>query len=279
MFLIADSGATKTDWALVSNRQLLARYQTQGLSPVHQSTDSLADILQKELFPQLSETECSGISHIYFYGAGCRGLAQQQMKTMLQNCFPVAQIEVESDLLGAARAVCGHEKGLVCILGTGSNSCLYDGETIVENIPPLGYILGDEGSGAVLGRMLLNRLFKDPTLSDLKEKFLSSYGLTYEDVIEHVYRRPLANRFLASLIPFIKENLSCKSLLELTTINFRNFLRNNILKYNTEVKSVYAVGGMTEAFHEQLSLACKEEGLQLKKTLKNPIEGLIVYHE
>lgn len=278
MILIADSGATKTDWALVENGHSTQMFQTKGLSPVHLSEEQLLNILRQELLPQLHAYQHISIKKVFFYGAGCRGAGAERMHKVLLACFADADVVVESDLLGAARAVCGHEEGLVCILGTGSNSALYDGEKIIKNIPPLGYILGDEGSGAVLGRMFLNLIFKDEAAEHLRARFLQSSGLTYDQIIDRVYRQSNAGRFLASLVPFVKDNLNEDCLLELTRTNFRNFLNNNLLRYNSLFNRVYAVGGMADAFQEQLKEVCEEVGFCLVKVDRKPIFGLVDFH-
>ena len=153
MILIADSGSTKTDWALQSASGSIERFHTQGINPFHQDRSVIAEILRQELLPQL---DLETISNVFFYGSGVRPEQEPVMISLLQEAFPYAkQIEAHSDLLGSARALCGHNYGIASILGTGANSCLYDGETIIQNTPALGYILGDEGSGGVMGKLFI----------------------------------------------------------------------------------------------------------------------------
>ncbi len=275
MMLIADSGATKTDWALIHADGTAQYLTTQGLSPVHASESQLSTVIAEELLPQLSATSPATIHRIHFYGAGCSGHYADDMHALLQRNFPGASIEVNSDLLGAAHALCGEDSGLVCILGTGSNSCLYDGQRIVCRIPPLGYILGDEGSGAVLGRMLLNRLLKDPSCVQLRDKLFQAYSLTYEDIIDRVYCQPQANRFLASLVPFVLENIGEPAILQLVLDNFRQFFRNNLCHYAATHQDIYAVGGVAHVFRSQLERVCEEFGMRLCRVLPRPIEGLV----
>ena len=202
MKLIADSGSTKTDWVLADGAGIKARLQTQGINPFHQKEDDIRAILHSMCEVQASMCE------IYFYGSGLRKELEPTMERLLHEAFPKAvSVEVHSDLLGAARAVCGRREGIACILGTGANSCLYDGQNIVGNTPPLGYVLGDEGSGAVLGRQLLNALYKGFLPASLLNDFQAFTGMTMGDVIARVYRQPMANRFLASLSPFISTHL------------------------------------------------------------------------
>lgn len=283
--LLADSGATKTDWCLLQlpnegtsqPNTPMSRYKTQGINPFHQSVDTIKDILREELLTQLRSAE--PIQQIHFYGAGCTKEMKGKVKQALKASFPHATIQVESDLLGAARAVCGSTQGLVGILGTGANSCLYDGRQILENIPPLGYILGDEGSGAALGKRLLNALFKNPDYNRLQQLFLAYDHCTYADVIERVYRQPLANRYLASLVAFVKEYQHEELLQKLVVENFESFITANLLQYNTSLRDLYVVGGMAAAFPEALETACEQHGFRLCNIMRSPIEGLIAYHK
>lgn len=295
MILIADSGGSKTDWALISlptdNSKCVLKVRTQGLNPFHQSKDVILKALEEELMPALYKAaEQSGtfskeydiaekVTQIAFYGAGCTRALSPIVGEALAIAFPSASIKVESDLLGAAHAVCGHEEGIACILGTGANSCLYDGEQIVANIPPLGYILGDEGSGAVLGKMLLNGIFKGDLPTEIRDLYLEWSGLTYSEIIDKVYRQPLANRFLASSSKFIKENLQYAELEGLVRYNFDTFFKKNILKYTmSSIRVISAVGGIASAFEEQLRASADSFGYQVGKVLSSPIDGLIEYY-
>lgn len=295
MILIADSGGSKTDWALISlptdTSKYVLKVRTQGINPFHQSKDVILKVLEQELKPALCKateqndsfllkkeiTEC--VSQIAFYGAGCTKNLSSVVSEALTVSFPSASIKVASDLLGAAHAVCGHEEGIACILGTGANSCLYDGEQIVANIPPLGYILGDEGSGAVLGKMLLNRIFKGDLPAEIRDLYLEWSGLTYPEIIDKVYRQPLANRFLAGCSKFIKENLQYTELEGLVRYNFDTFFKKNILKYSdSSTRTISAVGGVAAAFEEQLRASADSFGYQVGKVIASPIEGLIEYY-
>nr|WP_314499839.1 ATPase [uncultured Prevotella sp.] len=295
MILIADSGGSKTDWALISlptdNSKCVLKVRTQGLNPFHQSKDVILKALEEELMPALYKAaKQSGtfskeydiaekVTQIAFYGAGCTKALSPIVGEALAIAFPSASIKVESDLLGATHAVCGHEEGIACILGTGANSCLYDGEQIVANIPPLGYILGDEGSGAVLGKMLLNGIFKGDLPTEIRDLYLEWSGLTYSEIIDKVYRQPLANRFLASSSKFIKDNLQYAELEGLVRYNFDIFFKKNILKYTvSSIRVISAVGGIASAFEEQLRASADSFGYQVGKVLSSPIDGLIEYY-
>ena len=227
MTLIADSGSTKTHWALAGSGSVLA--QTQGINPVHQSREQMADILVKELLPHVPHP--SAINRIQFYGAGCTAANTAIVESLLTELFPAARVEVGTDLLGAARALFADRPGIACILGTGANSGLYNGRLMVANTPPLGYILGDEGSGANLGIRFLNALYKGRLPRHVAEDFERETQLTYADIIGRVYREPMANRFLASLTPFIHSQLYVPEVSRLVEEAFTDFFRRNLSPY------------------------------------------------
>ena len=278
MKLIADSGSTKTDWALVENGMVLGKFQTQGINPFHQDDATIITILQDELLPLLS-TFNSPVLTLYFYGSGLREEQKLRMNALFKKTFSSGTIFLESDLLGAARALCGREEGIACILGTGANSCLYDGEKIVQNTPPLGYVLGDEGSGAVLGRLFMNAIFKDPQFVEIRELYMKETGLTMPLIINKVYREPLANRFLASTSSFIHQHLDNVLLRKLVKDNFRMFFQRNIVQYQRKDLSIQAVGSIAWYYQQEFRETVMEEGYQMGQILKTPIEGLIKYHQ
>ena len=201
------------------------------------------------------------------------------MIALLQEAFPQArQVEAHSDLLGAARALCGHNYGIASILGTGANSCLYDGERIVQNTPALGYILGDEGSGGVLGKHFLHELYKGVLSEKIRSEFEQEYDLKMADVIQRVYREPMPNRFLASFAPFIHRHLSDPAMNRMVIDNFRDFFRYNIRPYDHPELPVSFVGSIAWHFRDQLAEAAEAEGFRLGTILKSPIEGLLRFH-
>ena len=275
MILIADSGSTKTDWALVSD-QSSAVVATQGISPVHQSDAQIRQILTDELLPQLSAAD---VDAVYFYGSGVRSDKEAPMASLLQGLFSAAgAVEAHSDLLGAARALCGHKEGVACILGTGANSCLYDGSQVVQNTSALGYILGDEGSGAVLGRALLNGLYKGVLSKEIKDIFENETGLTLNEVIERVYRQPLPNRFLASLAPFIHRHLDDSGIRLMVISCFCEFFSKNIKPYNRLDLPVGFVGSVAWYFSNELRKAAEMTGFSVGTILQSPISALMAYH-
>ena len=272
MILIADSGSTKTDWALISPSVL----SSQGLNPVHQSRETILQILRSELLPQLDGSE---IESVFFYGSGVRPEMEPVMVNLLREVFPQAEtIEAHSDLLGSARALCGHNYGIASILGTGANSCLYDGTSIVMNTPAMGYILGDEGSGASLGKRLLHDLYKGVLSEKVKASFEAETGLVMPEIINKVYRQPLPNRFLASLSTFIHTHLDIPEMRQLVIDTFVDFFRFNIAPYQRPDLPVSFVGSIAYFFESELREAAESQGFTLGTILRSPIEGLICFH-
>ena len=268
--LIADSGSTKTDWAFMGKR-----VQTQGINPFHQDEDTIRRILKEELLPQLT-SDIRHLTSILFYGSGVRPELEEKMRRLLGEAFPqTAHIEAHGDLLGAARALCDNEEGIACILGTGANSCLYDGERIVKNTPPMGYILGDEGSGAVLGARFLNALYKNRLSDEVKVDFEAYAKMSMAQVIERVYRQPMANRWLASLSTFIHQQIGNPQIEQLVIDNFRDFIQRNITPYQRKDLPITAVGSIAFYYKEQLEKAVKAEGYTLGKIVRSPLDALV----
>lgn len=272
--LIADSGSTKTEWDLDG-----LRIKTQGINPFHQDDDTIRAILCDELLPQLyshcSVSEFSSLK-VSFYGSGVRPELEEKVVRLLSEAFPEAkQIDAHSDLLGAAIALCGHSEGIACILGTGANSCLFDGQRIVKNTPPMGYVLGDEGSGAVLGIRFLNALYKDRLPHTILSDFEAYIGMSLAQVIDRVYRQPLANRWLASLSEFIYAHMDEPLIEALIVENFRDFLRYNVDPYGRRDLPVSALGSIAYYYQSQFLEALKSEGYTVGKILRGPLDGLV----
>ena len=277
MILIADSGSTKTDWCIVFNGTLIKRIGTKGINPFFQSEEEIQQELTASLLPQLPE---GTINSVYFYGAGCTPEKAPVLRRAIADSLPViGNIKANSDMLAAARGLCGHEAGIACILGTGSNSCFYNGEEIISNISPLGFILGDEGSGAVLGKLLVGDILKNQMTPGLKEKFLEQYNLTPAEIIDRVYRQPFPNRFLASFSPFLVEHLDEPAIRELVLNSFKKFLKRNVMQYDYQHARVHFIGSVAFYYKELLSEACKAMGIHLGTIIKSPMEGLIKFHE
>ena len=283
MTIIADSGSTKTDWCLCEEGRVVATIQTQGINPFHQTEETIRRILHDELCSTVFSEALIGRGRTegFFYGSGCTESKAPWLRSLLNDELSSHGVEFElyNDLLGAARSLFGYGQGIACILGTGANSCFYDGTGIVANTPPLGYILGDEGSGAVLGRSFLNGIFKGWLSADLRDDFLAWVGLDYAGVIDRVYRRPMANRFLASIVPFISKIVNEKSDVEMMVVeNFRSFFRLNISPYQRGDLSVSFIGGVANAFEPQLRKAAEIERYRIGAIEKSPMKGLINYY-
>lgn len=279
MVLIADSGSTKTHWCVVENGQPLRQIYTKGINPFFQTEEEISEEIATVLLPQLKADE---LDAVYFYGAGCGFSDKINMvhRAITRHLRVKGPVEVNTDMLAAARGLCGHTPGIACIMGTGSNSCYYDGKEIVSNVSPLGFILGDEGSGAVLGKLLVGDILKNQMPPELKEKFLGQFGLTPADIIDRVYRKPFPNRFLASLSPFLAQNLHEPCIRVLVLNSFKAFLRRNVMQYeNYRDTPVHFIGSVAFHYKEVLEEAARETGIRLGTVLQSPMEGLIQYHK
>lgn len=276
MILIADSGSTKTDWCAVENNEVVLEIQTKGMNPYFQSEEDIVNEVKEALLPLLP---AKPLTAIYFYGAGCAFDKIEVMRNALRKSLCVeGEIEVNSDMLGTARALCGDEAGIACILGTGSNSCYYDGKEIVENVSPLGFILGDEGSGAVLGKLMVGSLLKNQLTPGLKETFLEEYQLTPAEIIDRVYRKPFPNRFLASLSPFLAKHLDDDSVQTLIKEAFAAFFRRNVMQYKFERCKVHFCGSIAYYYRELLMSVAEELSINIGCIAQTPIDGLVSYH-
>jgi N-acetylglucosamine kinase-like BadF-type ATPase len=276
MILIADSGSTKTSWCLTDKTGLTEYYSTGGLNPFFRSTEDIADELRVKLLPKTK----AHIDNIFFYGAGIINPEKGEIvKNALLDLFPKAKTEVQSDLLAAARSTLGNEKGIACILGTGSNSCLYNGVEVVEHVPPLGFILGDEGSGAVLGRKLVGDFLKGAMPRNISEIFKNRFKIYYSEFLEGVYKKGKPNQFLAQFVPFISENISDEYCICLVENSFDEFVKRNIFRYsNFQEQTLCFVGSVAYYFQEQLKNVLNKNQLQLKTVLKEPLNGLLKFH-
>ncbi len=275
MIIIADSGSTKTEWAIVSQGVMLNRITTEGTNPFFQHDEEIASVVNKQLLPHLADVE---IERLYFYGSGCAFPEQiervRHILTPLFNC----PIEVGSDLLAAARALCGDQPGIACILGTGSNSCYYDGTQIVDHVSPLGYLLGDEGSGAVLGKLLVGDCLKGQLSPELKEKFFQRFQLTPPEILDRVYKQPFPNRFLASLSPFLLEHIEEPGIHHLVLESFKSFFHRNVNAYKRPELPVHFVGSIAYYYQSILARAAEQMHITLGKIHQSPMEGLVTFH-
>lgn len=277
MILIADSGSTKTDWALVEDGKAIKELRTKGMNPFQMSEEEIAEEVRTSLIEQLQTNE---VDEVHFYGAGCTMEKQPVVERALRRHLVINGVcEVASDMLGAARGICGHEPGIACILGTGSNSCSYDGKNLVKNVSPLGFILGDEGSGAVLGKLLLGDILKNQMPQHIIKRFFEKYNTTQAEIIDKVYRQPKPNTFLASFVPFLEENIEEPSIYALVLNSFRSFLQRNVKQYeNWDKLPIGFNGSIAHFYRKPLEEALKLEGMNLGRIVQAPMAALVEYH-
>jgi N-acetylglucosamine kinase-like BadF-type ATPase len=276
MILLADSGSTKTEWCLADKGRLIRRIHTAGINPYFQSCEEIRREVEVSLFPAIRN--CS-IDAVWFYGAGCTSKEKKRLISEALSPLAIATVEVQSDLTGAAHALCQQQPGIACILGTGSNSCLYDGVKIVANVSPLGYILGDEGSGAVLGKLLAGDCLKNQLPTHLIDKFMNQYKLKASDILERVYKQPFPNRYLAGLSPFLLENISEPSIYELVFQSFRSFFIRNVMQYEGFASQpVYFTGSVAFYYQEVLREAARSLSIHIRAIEQTPMPGLLAYH-
>ncbi len=279
MKLVVDSGSTKTDWGFFNTAYDLRSVKTQGINPCHQSVEAISTIIKSELLPNTSGIDLNTVNEVSYYGAGCATESIcVQMAGILKEFFPNAAITVDSDMLGAARALCGRSEGVACVLGTGSNSCLYNGKEIVDQVPSLGYILGDEGSSAAIGRRLIGDCLKRQLPEAVCNEFMERYQLTKEIIIENVYRQPLPNRFIAGFAPFVYEKRAVPEVHKLIIQCFSEFFTRNVISYHKPWMPVHFVGSLADNFADELKETAEALGMTIGKIETSPMRGLIDYH-
>lgn len=274
-FLIVDSGATKADWVVVRNGEIAIQTQSSGLSPIYQTESEIAKEVLRSIQPELNGIT---IDSVYFYGSGCIPEKTHIVENALRQSLGISHVEVYSDLIAASHALCGKERGIACILGTGSNSCEWDGERIVKQISPLGFILGDEGSGAALGKRLVSDALKNQLTAGLKEKLLEEYRLTPAEIIEKVYKQPFPSRFLASFAPFLWRNKDDESIRTILETSFSDFFVRNVMQYNFQANRVNFVGSIAYYFSDILKEVASNHGIFIGKIEKSPMNGLVEFY-
>ena len=274
--LIADSGSTKCEWCLLDNgkKKIIT---TQGISPYFLSAAQIVALLQKELLPKLKKIT---VDVVHFYGTGLSNSSNVKIvKAALKELFTHATINIEHDLLAAARALCGNSKGIACILGTGSNSCYFNGKKIMKNSPGLGFILGDEGSGAYLGKKVVQYYLYNTFDEDLKARFDKRFNVTKDQILDSVYKQPLANRYLASYAIFLAENRDHYMIENIIEDGLNDFFFNHLYKYTESwTQPINFVGSIAFGFKDVLKDLCNTYELELGVILKKPMDGLIKYH-
>lgn len=278
MILIADSGSTKTAWCLISGNQRVKDITTKGINPFYQTEEEIEAELKNTLCQEIGGE--NKINSVYFYGAGCAdSQINNKLAKTLQQVLKSDKAEVSSDMLGAARGIFKHQKGIACIMGTGSNSAYYDGNEIVKSIPAGGFIIGDEGSGAVLGKTLIADYIKNQMPENILAEFKKFYNGTYLDVVNHVYKQPFPNRWLANFTKFMYEKREDDYIHNMIVNSFTLFFNRNIKQFdswkNTEVGFV---GSIAYYFEKELKEAAQKCEISVSEIYQNPIEGLIEYH-
>ena len=274
--LIVDSGATKTEWRVVGQDTAESIFSS-GISPYHMNQAQIEASLLHELPKTLLNT---AFDSIYYYGTGCYTAANASIvKRALQQVFTAEMISVTHDLMGAAIALCGNEKGIACILGTGSNSCYYDGKKIVKNSPGLGYVLGDEGSGAYLGKKVIQHFLYETFDAGLMEAFNEMYKTDKAEILQKVYKEPFANRYLASFTKFLSANREHFMIENIIEDGLRDFFNQHILRYPQHDKTpIHFVGSIAFFFKDKIADLCTDFGVTLGTIIKQPMDGLSEFH-
>lgn len=276
MILVADGGSTTVDWCLIGDGEVKKRITTKGANPFFRTTEDISKELSEKLVPEMNGVK---IKAVHFYGAGCAfPEVNNIVKAAILENFDVddADVEVDSDMLGAAVGLYGDKPGIACILGTGANSCFYDGKKMVKNVSPLGFILGDEGSGAVLGRLFIGACLKYQFGEKMREEFLEYMGVDVPEIINRVYKQELPNRYLATAAPFISVNINHEGVRKLVFDAFTDFFKKNIMQYDNYLDyKVSFIGSVAYYFEEVLREAADALSIQIGSIVKSPMDGMI----
>jgi len=277
MILIADSGGSKTDWRFIGRDGTIGQASALGFNAYYQPVDDLRKNIRESVIPSVKEE----VSEIFFYGSGVSSPKNQKaIKDTFIEFFPAAQIEIGWDLLAAARALCGREPGIACIMGTGSNSCLYDGQKIIDNVANLGWILADEGSGANIGKKFLIDYLRKKMPEKLSEQFRERFPFSREEFLEKIYQQPKPSTFLGSFAKFIFQHLKEPYCYKLVYDSFAEFYENNVMKYdNYQNLKVHFTGSISFYFSDLLRQVANDRGITVKNILESPIAGLTLYHQ
>jgi N-acetylglucosamine kinase-like BadF-type ATPase len=276
MILIADSGSTKTTWCFADKKNDRKQFiLTSGINPYYQNESEILEKLKSEFIAELPD-----IGAVYFYGAGCTNPEVNRIVAKpLETFFGSGQIEVNTDLMAAARSLCGRNPGIACILGTGSNSCYFDGKNILNHVSPLGFILGDEGSGGVLGKTLLSDILKKQLPESIISLFFEEYKVTPDEIMENIYRKSFPNRYAAQFSRFLYQYSEKPEIRNLLTQSFRAFFTRNVLQYPEAFHyPIHFSGSIAWYFQDLLKETAVSLSLKPGKIVQDPIEGLVEYH-
>ena len=276
--LIADSGSTKTDWVLLQGSKVVKWLKTIGFNPYFQTKDQISLEILNHLKPHLAY-ELNDISVIHYYGTGC---STDENCVLIKDCLEltlnVHKINVSHDLLGAARALCKKEWGIACILGTGSNSCLYNGEDILENVPSTGYLWSDYGGGSQIGKFFIRDYFEDRLPADLKAAFEAA-GYNHEVILNNVYKNSVPGKYLASVSLFISKHMHHPFATKVLRECFDSFFVEQISKYTDSKKyAVHTVGSIGFYYKDLIAETAQRHGYEIGTVLQSPMDGLIAYH-
>lgn len=277
--IIADSGSTKTDWVLVDKNEVLLNIKTSGFNPYFQTKEQITNEINLNLKPSI-QNYLSGNENVHYYGAGCSNSVNSKIVAeAVSAALDLKNIEINHDLLAAARALCGNEQGIACILGTGSNSCLYDGNKVLENVPSVGYMFGDDGSGAHIGKTFIQAYFDNVVPEKLKSAFEQA-GFHREEILDNIYKKPMPSKYLASISKFLAPYSRAPYVKQLIKNCFMSFFDKQIGKYtNSRDYIVHSVGSVGFFYKDILFEVTNEKGYKMGKIIKSPIEGLIEYHQ
>lgn len=277
MHFIVESGSTKSDWVLVDSKNNQSFYSTMGFNPYFHSSELIENELKKHVDILAVADEILGV---YFYGAGCSSDEMNKIVEIgLQRIFKNASVLVNHDLLACAYATYSGKPGISCIIGTGSNSCLFDGEELSEVVPALGYILGDEGSGSYFGKQLLSNFLYHKLPANVEADFIATYKLDKDQIVNHVYREPNANVYIASFMPFIAKHKEEAFFSEMVYQGFKKFMEVHVCCYpNFEETEVHFVGSLSKIFEAELNQAASELGISITSIIQKPVSGLVNYH-
>ena len=276
MILIADSGSTKTDWRLVDDQKRISQFSTQGLNPYFLSAEAISKEIRDVLIPSMKDM---AVNEIFFYGSGCGAEEKKlQVGKALRENFPGAKIEIQTDISGTARGLCGSRPGIAAILGTGSNACYYNGEQITEQSPSLGYLLGDEGSGSHLGKTFISALLYHELPAELEGRFYERFKTGRTEILENIYAKPFPNRYLASFSKFIHQNLKEQAMVDLTANCFRQFFDKQVIPLRKHNEVFHCSGSVGFYFSNILRRVAEEKNIPVGTIVETPIAAICNYH-
>jgi Predicted N-acetylglucosamine kinase len=278
MILIADSGSSTTSWTLVAGHRIVFQFESEGYNPCYHSREEITGSLRKSLPPGY---DWSNIVLVAFYGAGCYEDKYIVIEDALRPLFPKARFDVAMDLMASARALLEHDPGFAAILGTGTNSCLYDGKRIIHNVDSMGFLLGDEGSGGYMGKRLIGDFIRGHMPGDIRDAFYDTYRLSPDELIDRVYSNPMPNRYCASFTRFLSGEQSGHEYVEKVKREcFRDFFKNIVVYYPAYSDYLFnCVGSIGWIFRDTLAKVAEEFGMKTGKIIQSPMEGLIAYHQ